>query len=319
MADTLRFSLVVSLLHAHELDIVGDELAAAVSRWSGRDIRYVSDSALEYDASCTAAYVPDMKPSEWSVDLMDDGEVASLHVTHRVAAGESAEITVAEAWRTASWLQAIREWPRDAGVVGLLAPLNGIPLIARDPEHQPVILMQRRGRVAPSRQTLENVADLYARCVRWGTMEVILSIAPNGAPARATVRKPWRMPFDPEGARCLQEGLDALSVPARVASRVRLELRAEPGVPFPADLPPFLLPHIESCLGNDVAIDLCVETAMDGSVDHWHAAYARPARPRALGSIELPAIPAHTRRCVARHLEAGFACAERGDSLVLEL
>jgi hypothetical protein len=116
--DTLRFAVVTGLLHADELDALGETLAAEVSELSGRGVTYVSDSAFDYAPSCTGAYVPELRDGDWSVMVLGGEEGGSLDVS-RLGRTEFAYVAEFSGHRPASWQRAARALHLDDADFGM--------------------------------------------------------------------------------------------------------------------------------------------------------------------------------------------------------
>lgn len=310
---TLRFAVVGSVLHADELDALGETLATAVGERTGRTVTYVSDTAWDYAPTCDGAYVPEQAEDEWSASIVDQETVGFIYVGLRSGSGPEFTIEVAAPHRPSAWLRAARAL-RPPGEYGM----GGLGLTVADGPRG-VRVLQSHGRTRAAGATWRAMEDLALRCLRWGHVEAVVSVSATGELVRATLRKPRRATFDLEGARCLARGLHALTKRARVAGRAHVSLEAGPSAePRRYGFPAHDAPRVEACVG-DAVVDLCLALNPDGSVRHWSGALGRELPLRALGSEESTPLPFAMQQCVERALTRRFACTERGDELVLRL
>jgi hypothetical protein len=309
--DTLRFAVVTGLLHADELDALGETLAAEVSELSGRGVTYVSDSAFDYAPSCTGAYVPELRDGDWSVMVLGGEEGGSLDVS-RLGRTEFAYVAEFSGHRPASWQRAARALHLDDADFGM----GGLGVTFTTP--RPLLsVFSSYGLPRSVGTTWRAIEAVVERCLRWGTIEAVVSVSATGAPVRATLRKPRLAAFDVEGARCFAAGVQALLRRGRAVGRAELEVGPD-SEPHMHTFPPHSMPRVEACAEGE-PMDVCIAANPDGSVRQWSAALSWEFMPRALVDLVPTPIAPDAQRCMAQALEHPLPCTQRGDDLALLL
>lgn len=308
--DVLRFTVVSAMLHADEVDAVGETMARVLSERAGRPVRYQSDSGFDYAARCSVAYVPGRRDGDWDATLQDDGDVGTIEVSR---SGDPNAVWFAEVparHRPSSWLRA-------AGALHLPDEedfgMGGLGLRGRN--HPPPRLLVVDGYHLPRNvgPTWRAITALHERCNPWGVIEFVVSISSRGQLVRATPRTPLASPFDVPGVRCLERELDALTRPGRAVGRAVIELSPGPeSAPASDAFPLDNSPRVDACVA-DTLVDLCLDVAPDGTVAHWNAALAWENFPRALTHVTPTPIAPAMARCLAGVFERGVACTQRGE------
>lgn len=310
--DVLRFTEVNTLLHADEVDAVGEALARTLSERTGQSVRYESDSRFDYGSQCTAAYVPDPRNGDWVAGLGAYGETGFIGVSRSEGTDEW-EAEVAAPHRPASWLRAARALQRpDPTNFGM----GGIGITGGPPPRLEVNDSHNLPRSVD--QTWRAITVVHELCNPWGAIEVVVSISARGELVRATPHKSWGRPFDVLGVRCLARGLTELTRPGRAVGRAVIELSPGPVSPPSDAFPLDSSPRVEACVG-DMLVDLCLDVAPDGSVARWNAALAWESLPRALADVTAIPVTSDVAQCFASALEGGVACTQWGDQRVLDL
>lgn len=312
--DVLRFTVVDTLLHADEVDAVGEALARTLSERTGGAVRYESDSGFEYASQCSAAYTPMPHGGDWNAILQYDGESAGTIDVAGLRHTDAWMADVAAPHHPSSWLRAASALVQAAG------PLHDLASLLLSSGHAPPRIEVLKSHHLPRSvdRTWDAITAALEHCNPWGTLQWVVSISASGQLVRATPRIPWGTPFDVPGVRCLTRELDALSRPGRAVARAVIELSPGPASLSSDAFPLNNSPRVDACVG-DTPVDLCLDVAPDGGVTHWNAARAWEGFPRALADVPATPVTPAIAQCFASVFERGVACTPRGDQLVLDL